>query len=89
MRDEVRPLFWKSPVQSVSGYHPSWVKQVVSVRGTVSRFDEKPSMFTTAVGCAVCPSVARLTNGLPLSSNPPLPAFLATSGRGIGVSAIA
>ena len=45
--DEVRPLFWKSPVQSVSGYHPSWVKQVVSVRGTVSRVDEKPSMFTT------------------------------------------
>ena len=45
--DDVRPLFWKFPVQSVSGYHPSWVKQVVSVRGTVSRVDEKPSMFTT------------------------------------------
>ena len=45
--DDVRPLFWKSPVQSVSGYHPSWVKQVVSVRGTVSRVDEKESMFTT------------------------------------------
>ena len=45
--DEVRPLFWKSPIQSVSGYHPSWVKQVVSVRGTVSRVEEKPQMFTT------------------------------------------
>jgi len=39
-------------VQSVSGYHPSWVKQVVSVRGTVSRVDEKPSMFTAAEGDA-------------------------------------
>ncbi len=45
--DDVRPLFWKTPMQTAGAFHPSWIKQVVSVRGTVSRVDEKGDMFTT------------------------------------------
>jgi hypothetical protein len=44
--DEVRPLFWKTPIQSVGAYQSSWLKQVVALRGTVTRVNERP-MFTT------------------------------------------
>lgn len=44
--DEVRPLFWTSPVHSVGAYHPTWMRKVVAVRGTVARVNEKP-MYTT------------------------------------------
>lgn len=44
--DEVRPLFWKSPIQSVGAYQPGWVGKVVAVRGTVARVNER-EMLTT------------------------------------------
>jgi hypothetical protein len=44
--DEVRPPFWKTPPQSVGAYQASWLKQVVSLRGTVARVTDKP-MFAT------------------------------------------
>ncbi len=44
--DEVRPLFWQSPIQSVGAYQPGWLGKVVAVRGTVARVNER-EMLTT------------------------------------------
>jgi hypothetical protein len=46
--DEVRPLFWKSAIQSVGAYQPSWVGTVVAVRGTVARVNEREMLTTIA-----------------------------------------